>query len=181
MSKRRRGKRRGDSSASRKHAAKHARAQAAADNANQNAELAARLQKAGLRVTGPRLTILRALEGDLSHPTPEALYQRLRPDNANLSLATLYKTLLKFDQAGLCQRLLGCGPQMRVDSNCRHHWHVVCSGCGRVEDVQPPAGSKLELPTRAGSMAIRSMQVYLSGLCPKCQQGGQSGSGPASR
>jgi Fe2+ or Zn2+ uptake regulation protein len=103
------------------------------------AELAEMLQKAGLRVTGPRLTIIQALIDDPTHPTAEALYDRLRPDNVNLSLSTVYKTMMAFVRAGLCHRLFGCGPQMRVDPNCQHHWHVVCDDCGHVEDYEPPA------------------------------------------
>lgn len=141
-----------------------------AAGARRNAELAAMLQKAGLRVTGMRLTILQALINDPTHPTAEALYDRLRPDNVNLSLSTIYKTMVAFVRAGLCQRLFGCGPQMRVDPNCQHHWHAVCDECGNVEDYEPPAHMKLEPPAKAGSMIIRAIHVHLSGICAECHK-----------
>jgi Fur family peroxide stress response transcriptional regulator len=144
------------------------------------AELAAMLQRAGLRVTGPRLTIFQALINDPTHPTAEALYHRLRPDNVNLSLSTIYKTMEAFVRAGLCQRLFGCGPQMRVDPNCQHHWHAVCDECGHVEDFEPPAYMKLEPPARAGSMVIRAIQVQLNGICAECNQSRLARRGQAS-
>jgi Fe2+ or Zn2+ uptake regulation protein len=55
-----------------------------------------RLRRVGLRATGPRLAILARLEGDRSHPTPEAILESLRPIHPSFSLSTGYTTLEAF-------------------------------------------------------------------------------------
>ena len=72
-------------------------------------ERVARLHRAGLKATGPRMVILSALEQDHGHPTAEQLYEMLRQDHPSLSLSTIYQTLDVFIRTGLCRRVSGPG------------------------------------------------------------------------
>src|SRR5215471_8106943 len=89
----------------------------------------ARLHRAGLKATGPRMVILAALEQDPTHPTAEHLYDTLRRAHPSLSLSTVYQTLDVFIRTGLCRRVSGLGDRLRVDGTPQDHDHAVC---GRV-------------------------------------------------
>jgi Fur family peroxide stress response transcriptional regulator len=136
-------------------------------------QLADRLRSSGLRVTGPRLAILAALEIDGSHPTAELLFERLRPEHPSLSLSTVYKTLEAFLQRGLCRRVVGDGTRLRVDGILTSHDHAVCRGCGRVFDVErdryplPPPP-----PALPEGLIVTGMRVEFEVECPQCRQGG---------
>jgi Fur family ferric uptake transcriptional regulator len=65
----------------------------------------AELKKAGLKVTLPRLRILELLEdGDKSHLSAEEIYRRLIDAGEEVGLATVYRVLTQFEQAGICIR-----------------------------------------------------------------------------
>ena len=84
-------------------------------------ERVARLHRAGLKATGPRMVILSALEQDYGHPTAEQLYEMLRQDHPSLSLSTIYQTLDVFMRTGLCRRVSGPGDRLRVDGTPQDH------------------------------------------------------------
>src|ERR1041384_98319 len=86
----------------------------------------ARLHRAGLKATGPRMVILSALEQDHGHPTAEQLYETLRQDHPSLSLSTVYQTLDVFIRTGLCRRVSGLGDRLRVARTCYATATAVC-------------------------------------------------------
>src|SRR5712671_7739551 len=90
----------------------------------------------GLRVTPQRQAIFRLLEGDLSHPTVESLFDRARVGMPTISLKTVYQTVHDLEALGEVRILdLGTG-SVRVDPNVDHsHQHLVCTACGRVRDL----------------------------------------------
>ena len=94
-----------------------------------------RLREAGLKVTGPRIVILQALERDRSHPTVEQLYDTLKQGHPSLSLSTIYQTLDAFLRTGLCRRVSGARERLRVDGTPQDHDHAVCRLCGAVFDI----------------------------------------------
>ncbi len=132
---------------------------------------AERLRRVGLRVTAPRLAILRALERDHSHPTPEQIYETLRRDYPSLSLSTVYETLEAFIRTGLCRRVHGASGRLRVDGTAQDHDHAVCRECGKIFDVSreflplppPPA----QLPN---GLQVTGVRVEYEVICPACRQ-----------
>lgn len=95
----------------------------------------ARLHRAGLKATGPRLVILAALEQDHTHPTAEQFYDTLRRDHPSLSLSTVYQTLDVFLRTGLCRRRSSPGERLRVDGTPQDQDHAVWRRCGAIVDV----------------------------------------------
>ncbi|TVQ61167.1 MAG: transcriptional repressor [Phycisphaerales bacterium] len=90
----------------------------------------------GLRCTRQRETLYAALKVTKSHPTAEELHDRVRDQDAGLSLATVYNTLDAFTAAGLIRRLpstLGSGP-CRYDADTHEHVHLTTPD-GRIMDV----------------------------------------------
>ncbi len=94
----------------------------------------AELKKAGLKVTLPRLRILELLEGgDKTHLSAEEIYRRLIDAGEEVGLATVYRVLTQFEQAGICIRHNfeeGHGVYELTPSD--HHDHMVCLDTGDV-------------------------------------------------
>ena len=94
----------------------------------------AELKKAGLKVTLPRLRILELLEhDDKAHLSAEEIYRRLIGAGEEVGLATVYRVLTQFEQAGLVERhnFDGGHSVFELDSG-EHHDHLVCTETGKV-------------------------------------------------
>ena len=92
------------------------------------------LQKAGLKVTMPRLKILELLEqADDGHLSAEEIYQRLLEEGEQTGLATVYRVLTQFETAGLVLRhnFEGGKSVYEIDRGA-HHDHMVCTESGQV-------------------------------------------------
>lgn len=133
------------------------------------AELAAQLRERGQRVTSQRLVIHRALRELDRHATAEQVLDAVRGRLPGVSLPTVYATLELFEELGLLRRLnAGSGPGL-YDPRPDPHHHLVCTGCGRVEDVD------LRLDLAAADRAARRRgfvpdhsEVVVTGLCADC-------------
>jgi len=131
----------------------------------------ARLHRAGLKATGPRMVILAALEQDHTHPTAEHLYDTLRRDHPSLSLSTVYHTLDVFIRTGLCRRVSGPGDRLRVDGTPQDHDHAVCRLCGAIVDV---ARDQVPLPIPptpvAHGLMVTGIRLAYEVLCHACRE-----------
>ena len=94
----------------------------------------AELKKAGLKVTLPRLRILELLEGgDKTHLSAEEIYRRLIEAGGEVGLATVYRVLTQFEQAGICIRHnFEEGHAVYELTPSDHHDHMVCLDTGDV-------------------------------------------------
>ncbi len=94
------------------------------------------IRKAGLKVTLPRVKILEILESAESrHMSAEDVYKSLLERGEDIGLATVYRVLTQFVNAGLAIRHHFEGGQavFELDRG-QHHDHIVCEQCGRVEE-----------------------------------------------
>src|SRR6204780_968678 len=84
----------------------------------------------GRKITAQRQCIFRALEGDVTHPSAERAYERVRTEMPNVSLKTAYQTLNDLAELGQISALdLGTGAA-RFDPNVETaHPHLVCRSC----------------------------------------------------
>lgn len=143
---------------------------------NSDPQAAQTLREAGLKATPQRLAILRALAGDVTHPTAQELFERLRTDFPTLSVATVYNTLSALTRMQRCVPLELGGP-VRFDPNVSAHDHAVCERCGGIRDVMQPeaaaAGGDTTLeraePTLTGFRVRRIERIY-RGLCAQCAE-----------
>ncbi len=135
------------------------------------AELTELFHEAGLRVTPQRQAIFRLLQGDATHPTVEALFDRARTEMPALSLKTVYQTVHDLEALGELHVLdLGTG-SVRVDPNVEdEHHHLVCTACGRVRDL-PVAYDDLQVPARyRRGFTVDDVVVIFRGRCEECSQ-----------
>ena len=94
------------------------------------------LKTIGLKATLPRLKILDLFENsDVRHMTAEDVYRALLDENSDVGLATVYRVLTQFEQAGILSRShFESGKAVYELDEGQHHDHLVCLDCGRVEE-----------------------------------------------
>ncbi|MBD8050407.1 ferric iron uptake transcriptional regulator [Limnohabitans radicicola] len=98
------------------------------------------LKSNGLKATVPRMKILDVFQrGGQRHMTAEDVFRQLLNDNADIGLATVYRVLTQFEQAGILSRNhFESGKAVYELNEGQHHDHMVCLDCGRVEEFYDP-------------------------------------------
>ena len=92
-----------------------------------------RCEAKGLRMTGQRRTIARVLEANDDHPDVEELYARASAADAGISIATVYRTVKLFEEAGILEKLeFGDGRARYEDAERDHHDHLIDVETGKV-------------------------------------------------
>lgn len=131
------------------------------------------LKKAGLKVTIPRLKILHILEKSKDHHlSAEDIYRLSLESGEDIGLATVYRVLTQFEEAGLIVRhnFEGGTSVFELDSG-THHDHLVCVKCGRVEEFLDDVIEKRqeEIAKQAG-YTITDHSLNIFGICEPCQK-----------
>ncbi len=127
-------------------------------------------ETAGLAVTHQRQVIydvLRAIEG---HPSPEEVYARVKRRIPSISLATVYKNLHLFIEAGIFQQVSLHHGSMRMETNATRHHHLLCVRCKAIHDIDAEVLGLQEEPRQLpGGFMMQRMSVDVLGLCADCQ------------
>ena len=98
-----------------------------------------RCESKGLRMTGQRRTIAGVLEGAEDHPDVEELYARASALDAAISIATVYRTVKLFEEAGILERVeFGDGRARYEDAERDHHDHLIDLNSGEVIEFVDP-------------------------------------------
>ena len=94
------------------------------------------LKSTGLKATLPRLKILEVFQrGTQRHMTAEDVFRVLLQERSDIGLATVYRVLTQFAQAGILSRShFESGKAVYEINEGTHHDHLVCLDCGRVEE-----------------------------------------------
>ncbi len=94
------------------------------------------LKSSGLKATLPRLKILEVFQHAAQrHMTAEDVFKALLSDGSDIGLATVYRVLMQFEQAGILARNhFESGKSVFELNEGTHHDHLLCLTCGRVEE-----------------------------------------------
>ena len=94
------------------------------------------LKNTGLKVTAPRLKVLDIFhKASTRHLTAEDVYRALLAESVEIGLATVYRVLTQFEQAGILARShFESGKAVFELNEGQHHDHLVCLDCGQVEE-----------------------------------------------
>ena len=130
------------------------------------------LKDAGLKITLPRIKILQVLENSsVQHVSAEDVYKMLIAADEEIGLATVYRVLTQFEQAGLVARHNFEGGHSVFElSKEDHHDHIVCQKCGKITEF-----SDEKIETRQSEVAkslgytLLDHNLNMYGLCPDCQ------------
>ena len=128
------------------------------------------LKDRGLKVTHPRMKILELFQrGEVRHMTAEDVYKHLLAENIDIGLATVYRVLTQFEQAGLLERHnFDSGKSTFEINEGHHHDHLVCLDCGRVEEFyDPEIERRQEMIAAERGFKIQEHALYLYVQCNK--------------
>ncbi len=130
------------------------------------------LKKVGLKATLPRIKILAMLESSgTRHMSAEDVYKALLESGEDVGLATVYRVLTQFEQAGILTRHHFEGGQsvFELDQG-KHHDHILCVRCGRVDEFNDPTIEERQraIADKFG-YAITDHSLYIYGVCKACQ------------
>ena len=135
------------------------------------APLLATLDRSDYRMTGPRRAVAELVADRTGHFSAADLVEASRARHLGIGRATIFRTLDVLAELGLVERIdLPSGEHAYVACEPSHHHHVVCSRCGRTQDVED-AGLRAvvrDVARRTG-YRIDEHRLELFGLCPACQ------------
>ena len=98
-----------------------------------------RCENKGLRMTGQRRVVAQILQESDDHPDVEELYARAQAVDAGISLATVYRTVKLFEEAGILDKLeFGDGRARYEDAERDHHDHLIDMNSGKVIEFVDP-------------------------------------------
>ncbi|MBE7420171.1 MAG: ferric iron uptake transcriptional regulator [Ideonella sp.] len=128
------------------------------------------LKSSGLKATLPRIKILEIFQkSSTRHMTAEDVYKALLSESADIGLATVYRVLMQFEQAGLLKRShFESGKSVFELNEGQHHDHLVCLTCGRVEefyDAQIEQRQRTVAQARGFDLTDHALSLYA--VCAK--------------
>jgi len=128
------------------------------------------LKRAGLKVTSPRVKILEILKDpNNQHISAEDVYKLLLDRKDEIGLATVYRVLNQFDDAGIVTRHHFEGGRSVFElSNKHHHDHLVCLTCGHVFEFEDEIIEDRQLDIAAANqLKLTNHSLYLYGECQR--------------
>ena len=132
------------------------------------------LKSSGLKATLPRIKILEVFQRTARrHMTAEDVYKALLGEEADVGLATVYRVLMQFEQAGLLTRSnFESGKSVFELNEGQHHDHLVCLTCGRVEeffDTEIELRQRAVASERGFELHEHSLALYARCTKPNCE------------
>ena len=131
------------------------------------------LRDHGLQVTYQRVAIYRALCSAGGHPSAELIHERVKEQFPALALGTVYKTLERFCEVGLIQKVSPITEVTRYDAEPGLHHYMICMRCQSVQNADSIIGEPKVSVSEIKGLQPRRQQVFLYGYCSTCQ--GSSG------
>ncbi|MGN6231816.1 MAG: ferric iron uptake transcriptional regulator [Trinickia sp.] len=128
------------------------------------------LKNIGLKATLPRLKILEIFQRSaVRHLTAEDVYRNLLGEELDIGLATVYRVLTQFEQAGLLSRSnFESGKAVFELNEGTHHDHLVCIDCGRVEEFfDPEIEKRQQTIAEERGFKLQEHALALYGACTK--------------
>jgi Fur family transcriptional regulator, ferric uptake regulator len=150
-----------------------------------NASGSADLKVSGLKATAPRLKILEIFQKCSTQPeasrhmSAEDVYRALVAEHVDVGLATVYRVLTQFEQAGLLvRRHFEAGRAVFELNEGAHHDHLVCVTCGRVEEfVDQEIEQRQKAVAAERGFELQDHALALYGVCRKPNCGHNNGGG----
>lgn len=123
------------------------------------------------RLTTQRQIILEELSKVKTHPTASELYDMVRKRLPRIGLGTVYRNLELMAEHGMILKIEVGGTQKRFDATTDNHYHIRCSVCGKVDDIDVPVIHELVAQaTESSSYLILGHHVEFTGICRTCQK-----------
>ena len=132
------------------------------------------LKSTGLKATLPRLKILEVFQSARQrHMTAEDVFRVLLEERSDIGLATVYRVLMQFEQAGLLTRSnFESGKAVYELNEGQHHDHLVCLDCGRVEeffDAEIEKRQQMVAKSRGFNLQEHALSLYANCTQTDCE------------
>lgn len=121
-----------------------------------------------IRVSRRAEQILGLLKNVEVHPTAEWIYHTLKEENNDISIATVYRSLLILEDLGKIKRVLYSGVTARYDYDVSSHYHFHCNKCDGIFNLPYRECKHLTKEVNEMGYRVEDFSVTLNGLCVKC-------------
>jgi Fur family transcriptional regulator, ferric uptake regulator len=128
------------------------------------------LKNSGLKATLPRIKVLEVFQKSTQrHMSAEDVYRHLLAEGSDVGLATVYRVLMQFEQAGILSRNhFEAGKAVFELNEGKHHDHLVCLDCGRVEEFfDPEIEKRQEKIAKDRGFRIHDHSLHLYAECTR--------------
>ena len=129
-----------------------------------------------MRYSKQRNLVLNILRENPVHPTADWIFEKAKEEMPGIGVATVYRNLNALVEAGEIKRISGIDGVDRFDGNHMTHYHMRCSECGRLFDLEPEREEALQrmetviretFPIEAVEIKLNTM--LLKGTCGQCR------------
>mgnify|MGYP002631698062 CR=1 FL=1 len=128
-------------------------------------------QLPNMRLTTQRQIILEELGKVTSHPTANEVYDMVRRRLPRIGLGTVYRNLELMADNGIILKLEVGGTQKRFDATVEPHYHIRCSSCGKVNDINIAVQEQInQVAEKASNYIILGHHIEFSGICSSCSE-----------
>ncbi len=122
-----------------------------------------------IRLTPQRQVILEELAKVKTHPTANEVYDMVRKRLPRIGLGTVYRNLELMADNGMILKLEVGGSQKRFDATTNLHYHIRCTCCGKVDDIELTAMPHLDqLASDSSDYQVVGHHIEFSGICATC-------------
>lgn len=116
-----------------------------------------------------REQIYETLKGNVVHPSAEYIYQILKNENSDISLATVYRNLNSMAKNGRVKKIEGLEDKAHYDHNTFEHYHFICEKCKKIFDISSQIAPEVIAKTQeATGFKIKKHDVVFQGICLEC-------------
>ena len=106
-----------------------------------------------------------------NHPTADEIFEEIHHEFPGISRATVYRVLNKLSENGIIAKVRVNNGADHFDHQVFPHYHIRCTKCGRVSDLDMRPFVKIDLISKkSGDFKITGYTLQIDGICPKCQQ-----------
>jgi Fur family ferric uptake transcriptional regulator len=122
-----------------------------------------------MRLTTQRQIILEELGKVKSHPTANEVYDMVRRRLPRIGLGTVYRNLELMADSGIILKLEVGGTQKRFDATVEPHYHIRCTSCGKVDDIDLEVQTTInQAAEEASNYKILGHHIEFTGICSSC-------------
>lgn len=126
-------------------------------------------QLPNMRLTTQRQIILEELGKVKTHPTANEVYDMVRKRLPRIGLGTVYRNLELMADSGIILKLEVGGTQKRFDATIDPHYHIRCSSCGKVDDIDIEVQSEInKAAEQTSNYKILGHHIEFTGVCMDC-------------
>lgn len=124
-----------------------------------------------MKYSRQRELILKTLKENAVHPTADFIYEIIKKQLPNISLATVYRNLHLLADNKIIRKIDTLDGSIHFDHNLCPHYHFICTNCNKVYDVPYDIVPDLAAKTmQQTGLIIESYDIVLKGFCPECHK-----------